>query len=73
MSRVVQAEVSAAMRELLSSIPPHGASSQARVDWHLRKAEVLDFVAATHPQYAAQAMTLALRARSEARAISSDY
>lgn len=73
MSRVVQAEVSAAMRELLSSVPSHGASSQVRADWHLRKADVLDFVAATNPQYVVQAMTLALRARSEAHAIACDY
>jgi len=73
MSRVVEAEVGAAVRELLSSVPPQGAGSQARADWYVRKAEVLDFVAATHPQWAAQSIGLAVRSRAEARAIACDY
>jgi len=73
MSGVVQAEVGAQVRELLSSVPPQDADSKTRADWYVRKAEVLDFVAATHPQWAAQAERQGLRAESKARAIACDY
>lgn len=72
-SRAMQSEVSAVMRELLSSVPRYGADSQQRADYQLRKAEVLDFLAAANPVVAAQAMALASRARYEARAIACDY
>ncbi|MGI9003529.1 MAG: hypothetical protein ACR2GH_18055 [Pseudonocardia sp.] len=61
------------MRELLASVPRYGADSQQRADYQVRKAEVLDFLAAANPSQAAQAMALAARARYEARAIALDY
>lgn len=73
MSRWVQLEVSAAVRALMASIPPHESSVQQRADYHVRKAEVLDLIAATNPAWAAQATALAARARHEARAIALDY
>ncbi len=73
MSRVVQSEVSAAVRQLLSSVPPFGAGTQQLANYQFRKGEVLDFLAATNPEFAAQAQALAARARYEARAVACDY
>ncbi len=69
MSRVVQSEVCTAIRALLASIPPFAASIPQRVDYQVRKAEVLDLVAATDPCLAIQAGELAARARQEANAL----
>lgn len=72
-SRVVQAEVCIAIRALLAEVPSLTASTEARAAFQLRKAEVLDLLAATDPVVAAEARALAARARHEARAISFDY
>lgn len=73
LSRSVQSEVCAAVRGLLSSVPPYGASSQQRADYQTRKAEVLDLIAAVDPSLAAQAGVLAARARHEARVAALEY
>lgn len=72
-SRIVQNEVRIAIRTLLAEVPPLSASRDQRSAWQLRKAEVLDLMAATDPAVAAEARALAARARYEARAIASDY
>lgn len=69
MSRVVQTEVCTAIRALLASVPPFMASIQQHADYQIRKAEVLDLLAATDPCLAVQAGNLAARARQEAHTI----
>lgn len=68
-SRVVQSEIGTAIRALLASIPSSTASIYQCADYQTRKAEVLDFIAATDPCLAAQAGELAVRARQEAHAL----
>lgn len=68
-SRPVQLEVCAAIRALLASVPPFSASIQQRADYLVRKAEVLELIAATDPCLAAQAGQLADRARQQAHAL----
>ncbi|MGH3806768.1 MAG: AMED_5909 family protein [Pseudonocardiaceae bacterium] len=72
-SRVVNNEVSYALRLLLSSVPALRAPAEQRSDFHLLKAEVYELLAATDPAIAAQALQLANNARREAHAISLDY
>ena len=73
MSRWVELEIAAAIRMLLASIPPQETTTRQRADYQLRKAEVLDWLAATHPAWAAQATAISARARHEARALALDY
>jgi DTW domain-containing protein YfiP len=72
-SRVVQNEVCIAIRALLAGVPSLSATPEQRSAFQLRKAEVLDLLAATDPVVAAEARQLAARARYEARAIASEY
>lgn len=72
-SRIVHNEVCIAIRTLLAEVPSLSASRDQRSAWQLRKAEVLDLMAATDPAVAAEARALAARARYEARVIASDY
>lgn len=72
-SRVVQNEVCIAIRSLLAEVPPLTASPEQRSVFQLRKAEALDWLAASDPVVAAEARALAARARHEARAIPFDY
>lgn len=69
-SRVIQLEVCAAIRALLASVPPFTASVQQRANYHIRKAEVLDFVSVADPGLTIPAGELANRARQEAHAFS---
>lgn len=69
MSRVIQLEVCTAIRALWASVPPFMAPIQQHADYQIRKAELLDLVAATDPCLYAQASELAVRARQEAHAI----
>ena len=73
MSRSIEREISAAICALVAMIPPHDATKRQRADYQIRKAEVLDLVAATRPAWAAQATAISARARHEARVISVDY
>jgi hypothetical protein len=73
MSKLIEREISAAICALVATIPPHDATKRQRADYQIRKAEVLDLIAATHPAWAAQATTISARARHEARAIAVDY
>jgi hypothetical protein len=76
-SRVVHNEVVYWIRTLLASVPPLRAPAEQRSNFQLFKAEALDWLAATEPCAAAQAMQLAAqaraRARHETRAIILDY
>jgi hypothetical protein len=63
---LVRVETCVAIRALLSSVPRTGASAQQRADYYLRKAEVLDLLAATYPSLATPARELADQARREA-------
>lgn len=72
-SRLVNTEVGYALRLLLSSVPTVRASAEQRSDFHLLKAEVYEFLAATDPSIAAQALQVADKARREAHAIALDY
>jgi hypothetical protein len=72
-SRIVQAELCFALRQMFATIPTLDAPAADR-SWHeLYKADLADFLGSTTPEIAAQMSQLALRARSQARAIISDY
>jgi hypothetical protein len=72
-SRMVQAELCFALRQMFANIPTLDAPAADR-SWHeLYKADLADFIGGTTPEIAAQMAQLALRARSQARAIISDY
>jgi hypothetical protein len=70
---MVQAEICRGIQQLLATVPPLDAPTKDRA-WHeLYKATLLDLMAATTPEVAAQAGQQAVRARTQARAIVSDY
>jgi hypothetical protein len=72
-SRLINDEVSYAVRLLLSTVPSLRAPAEQRSDYQLVKAEVFELLAATDPSIAAQALQLANAARREAHAINLDY
>ena len=72
-SRVVLSELGYALRLLFSTVPSLRAPAEQRSDWFVLKAEVYEYMAATHPGIAAQVMQVADKARREAHAIHIDY
>lgn len=72
-SRVIHDEIGAAIRALLASIPPFDAPLAARAGYQLRKAEVLDLLAATDAQLFMQGREMAEVARTQARIITRDF
>jgi hypothetical protein len=72
-SRVIHNEIGAAIRGLLASIPACDAPRAARADYQVRKAEVLDLIAATDAQLFMQARELAAMARTQACIIAREF
>lgn len=70
MASTIRAEICAAIRELLTEVPPYEAPAKRRADYQILKGEVLDLIAAvSDPCHAAQARELASQARYAARRV----
>ncbi|GAA1985447.1 hypothetical protein GCM10009754_73810 [Amycolatopsis minnesotensis] len=68
MASTLRAEVCAAIRELLTEVPPVGASARQRANYFLLKAEVFDLIGSvSDPCHVAQVRESASTARYEAR------
>jgi hypothetical protein len=72
-SRMVQAEVCFAIRQMWTMVPALDAPAADRAWFELYKAELMDLLGVMTPEVAAQAAQQAARARQQARAIISDY
>lgn len=69
-SRYVLVELAAELRRLLVDVPPASASDAQWADWNIRKAAVLDMLAAVQPSGTSNATEQASAARYEARRLS---